>query len=468
MGRTKTKAGNELKQANTDHDRRNARSRTKGNGLPGLATRQIAANLLGSVLDEKKNLDALIDPHHGDAAYNNLIAKDRALIRAILMVSLRRKGQIDNALQQMLDRKTPKKATHLTHTLSVAAAQILFLDIPDSAAVNLAVTAISGDRRTSRFSNLANAVLRRLSREKEAILANQDAARLCMPDWFYKRTRKSFGKSRADAIAKMHIEEAALDLTIKSDPQQWAEKLSASILPTGSLRLKPQGPIPAMAGYDEGTWWVQDAAAAIPATLFGDVAALNIADLCAAPGGKTAQLAHRGANVTAVDISNNRLARLQENLSRLKLSANCIAADIMEWQPDSLFDAILLDAPCSSTGTIRRHPDVAWTKSADDITTLAALQFNMWNKAIDLAKPGGIIIFSNCSLDREEGEDLYARMIKSRDDIEPLPIQKAEIPGLEEAITGQGTLRTLPTHLPHEDPRMAGMDGFFAARLRRI
>ena len=434
----------------------------------GLVARKIAAKLLGSVLDEKKKLDLLIDRQNGDYAYLGLIAKDRALIRAILMICLRRKGQIDDALRQVLDRKTPKNATHLTHSLSVAAAQILFLDIPDSAAVNLAVTSIAEDRRTSRFSNLANAVLRRLSREKEEILNAQDISRLSMPAWFFKRLRKSYGKTRASEIAEILSEEAALDVSVKSDPEGWAKKFSGITLPNGTVRLKPHGPIPEMEGYEEGEWWIQDAAASLPARLLGDISGLETADLCAAPGGKTAQLALAGAQVTCVEISTSRQERLQSNLSRLKLNANIVIADILVWQPQQLFDAVLLDAPCSSTGTVRRHPDILWTKSTDDITTLASLQFQMWNSAIEFVKPGGIIVFSNCSLDREEGEDLYARMLSQRNDIEAFPIEADEVPGLSDAITRQGTLRTLPIYYPNQETRMAGLDGFFAARLRRL
>lgn len=444
-----------------------ANNQPQSNDPAGLIARKIAAKLLGSVLDEKKNLDALIDPQHGDTAYNALIDKDRALIRAILMICLRRKGQIDDALSKVLDRNTPKNATHLTHSLSVAAAQILFLDIPDSAAVNLAVTAIAKDRRTSRFANLANAILRRLSREKDDILNTQNVGKLCMPAWFFKRLRQSYGKERAGPIADLLCQEAALDLTVKSSPEEWAEKFSGIVLPNGTVRLKPKGPIPDMEGYDEGEWWVQDAAATLPAGLLGDVSGLTIADLCAAPGGKTAQLAHSGAKVTAVELSTSRQQRLKGNLERLHLTAELVNADILEWQVEHLFDAVLLDAPCSSTGTVRRHPDILWTKSAEDISTLAELQFKMWNKAVDFAKPGGLIVFSNCSLDREEGENLHAKMLATRNDIEPVPILAAEVPGLEDAITGQGTLRTLPVYYPNSDFRLAGVDGFFASRLRR-
>jgi len=440
----------------------------QGRDRIGLAARKVAAKMLAMVVEDKKNLDRLTDSDSGYYAYKALIAKDRALIRAILMVCLRHKGQIDDAFKRLLDRKTPKKAHHLTYSLSVSAGQIMFLDIPDSAAVNLAVTAISEDRRTARFASLANAVLRRLSREKAEILADQVAGRLCMPDWMFKRVKKSYGKKRALAIGEMLLSEAALDITVKSDPEEWARRLGGIVLPTGTVRVKPHGPVPAMAGFNEGQWWVQDAAACIPAKLFGDIRGKQVADLCAAPGGKTLQLSHAGAIVTAVDISESRLERQKSNLERLNLEANCIAADLLEWQAGRTFDAVLLDAPCSSTGTIRRHPDIMWTKSETDIPGLAEFQFQLWNRAIDLTRPGGLVVFSNCSLDRQEGEDLYAKMLVSRNDIEPVPIEMSEVAGVENAITGQSTLRTLPCYLPHDDVQLAGMDGFFAARFRRI
>ncbi len=439
----------------------------QGKQRVGLAARRIAAKLLGQILDEGKSLDMLVDKTGGDAIFNTLIAKDRALIRAILIVALRRKGQIDAALNRVIDRKTPKRATHLTHTLSVAAAQILFLDVPDSAAVNLAVTAITEDRLTSRFASLTNAVLRRLAREKNDILEAQDATRLNTPDWFFKQMRKSYGKDRAYEIAAMHHVEPAVDITVKDNPQYWADRLGGVALLSSTVRLETRKAVPLLEGYDAGEWWVQDAAASLPTQLLGDVRGKKIADLCAAPGGKTAQMINFGADVTSLEVSHSRAKRLFDNLARLKYDAKIIETDILTWLPETQFDAVLLDAPCSSTGTIRRHPDIMWTKTPADIAALAELQFQFWNRAIDLVKPGGVVVFANCSLLRAEGEDLYAKMLASRDDIEPVPVMPNELPGLENAITGQGTMRTLPIHLPHEQSRMAGMDGFFAARLRR-
>ena len=312
----------------------------------------------------------------------------------------------------LMDRKPPKNARHLLHTLHVAAAQILFLDIPDSAAVNLAVTSLKNDQRSTRFASLGNAVLRRMTREKNTLLAKDsidERARLNMPQWLFRDLRKGYGREKAQAIAGMHMHEPVIDLTVKNDPAEWAEKLGGIPLFGNSIRVPTSGSIADWPGYEDGAWWVQDAAASLPTTLLGDIAGKRVADLCAAPGGKTAQLAAAGAKVTAVENSAPRLERLKSNLDRLKLQAECIEADLLEWEPEKPFDAILLDAPCSSTGTIRRHPDVQWTKSPEIVAELAALQKKMLLRTSACLKPGGTLVFANCSINREEGEDIVAK-----------------------------------------------------------
>jgi 16S rRNA (cytosine967-C5)-methyltransferase len=253
---------------------------------------------------------------------------------------------------------------------------------------------------------------------------------------------------------------------VRPPAEAWASKLHATLLPTGSVRLVAHGPIEALPGYADGGWWVQDAAAALPARLLGPVEGRAIADLCAAPGGKTAQLAAAGAAVTAVDISAARLARVRENLARLGLSATLVAADIEAWQPEDLFDGVLLDAPCSATGTIRRHPDVALLKRPSDVETLAALQFRLLEKATALVRQGGLLVYCTCSLEPSEGEAQIDRALAAL----PLalePVRPSDVGGVE-AICRGGVLRTLPSDLAADDPRMGGLDGFFAARLRRL
>lgn len=441
----------------------------------GLAARQAAATVLTRIIDDKRGLDGLLDSRHGPRSVQALDAKDRALVRAIALAACRHRGVISHCLNHLFKRPPPKNARHLWHTLHVAAAQILYLDIPDSAAVDLAVTALRREKRSERFAGLANAVLRRLALEKGRLLGrlpSEEIARLNTPDWLFRSLRKSYGRDRALAIANAHMHEPALDLTVKTDPSDWADRLGGTALFGNTVRLARAGDITQWPGYDQGDWWVQDVSASLPARLMGNIAGLRVADLCAAPGGKTAQLCLAGAEVTAVETSAPRLSRLTQNLARLGLSARCIEADIMEWQPEEPFDSILLDAPCSSTGTIRRHPDVAWTKSQHDVEELAKLQQAMIERAATMVRPGGCLVFSNCSLDRREGEDIVAGMNTTALQLTLEPVTQEEMFGHDEFITRQGTVRTLPCYLPAQsavagERDLGGMDGFFAARFRR-
>ncbi len=375
---------------------------------PGLPTRAAAAKILAAVADKKLPLDGALDHEHGNPAYKALGESDRALVRAILNTTLRHLPRIDAAIASLLETPLPEGARALHHVLAVGAAQILYLDVPDHSAVDLAVEQANQDPRNRRFAKLVNAILRRLSREKERILG-EIADIPPMPMWFIERMAKAYGKERALAISESQLEPAAIDLSVKSDAAGWAKRLNGAVIPTGGVRLSAfEGSIPSLDGFEEGEWWVQDAAASIPAKLFGDLTGKRVADLCAAPGGKTAQLILAGGRVTAIDQSENRLKRLRSNLERLGLEAETIAVDLTKFEPSERFDAILLDAPCSSTGTTRRHPDVLWTKGAGDIAKLATLQERLLRHAVTLLNPGGVLVFSNCSLDPQEGEEVVA------------------------------------------------------------
>jgi 16S rRNA (cytosine967-C5)-methyltransferase len=278
------------------------------------------------------------------------------------------------------------------------------------------------------------------------------------------RWNTNYGETVAREIALALGHEPSLDLTVKSEAEPWATRLHGEVLPTGSVRTLLQGSVTMLPGFSDGQWWVQDAAAALPARLFGDIKGKRLLDLCAAPGGKTAQLIHAGADVTAVDRSQNRIARLRENLNRLSLQAETVISDGAEY-PGEGFDGVLVDAPCSSTGTIRRHPDVAWLKQESDIILLTALQRRLLQKATTMLKPGGTLVYCTCSLEPEEGEQAVAALLDADSSMKRAPVDASEVAGLGEIINADGDLRTLPSHLPHADPRLAGLDGFYAARL---
>ncbi|MEJ6783673.1 RsmB/NOP family class I SAM-dependent RNA methyltransferase [Aminobacter sp. Piv2-1] len=437
---------------------------------PGLAARMAAARLLAATIDARTPLDGLTDHEHGHPQFRALDMRDRGLVRAILATALRYRLTIEKLIARWLEKPLPANATALSHILHVAAAQILFLDVPDSAAVDLAVTHAKSDPRTVRFSGLVNGVLRALVRAKDAELPQALADTNDAPGWFVTRLVAAYGEDQASKILAAHRLESPVDFTVKSDPEKWATAFGGIVLSTGTVRIeKLGGPVSELPGFADGAWWVQDAAAALPARLFGDIAGKRVADLCAAPGGKTAQLALAGAQVTAVEASKNRLTRLAANLARLGLDAEKVNADLLAYEPAEPFDAVLLDAPCSSTGTVRRHPDVLWTKSPEDVTKLASVQRKLLDGAVRLVRPGGTIVFSNCSLDPEEGEALVAAFLADhKGRIELDPIRPGEVPGISAFVTTEGYLRTTPAGLDLGNPAISGLDGFFAARFRRL
>ena len=347
--------------------------------------RAVALDVIEAVFDAGRPLDDAIGDHPDLA---RLAIRDRAFARNLVATVIRRRGQIEALIDHCVERPLGPKGRMASNLLRLGAGQLLFLATPPHAAVHETVS-LALARGQGPYKGLINAVLRRLGREGAALVAAQDAARLNTPDWLWATWEKAYGEATCRRIAEAHLGNARLDLTVRGQPEHWAERLGGAVLPTGSVRCRPKGPIERLAGYDEGAWWVQDAAASLPARLLGPVAGLRVIDLCAAPGGKTAQLAAAGARVIAVDRSQARLDRLRRNLDRLRLSAETVAASAETWRPDEPADAVLLDAPCSATGTIRRHPDVAWLKTAADVAGLARVQSRLLGQAAEMVRPAG-------------------------------------------------------------------------------
>ena len=422
------------------------------------SSRRAALSVLDAVLGRQIPLDLAFE-----RAVNQqkLSGPDRGFARALAATVLRRLGQIDDAVDPFLRRPLPKRAMTPRNILRLGAAQILFLETPAHAAVSETTDLASGKNKTYR--GLTNAVLRRIAESGADLLDGQNAARLNTPEWLWQSWRKSYGDAQALAIAEAHQYEPPLDISVlKGDPAEWPEKLEAMPLPNGSLRRTISAAVPDLAGFSEGVWQIQDAAAALPARMLGDVAGKRVIDLCAAPGGKTAQLASAGAIVTAVDAGAERMPRVHENLKRLGLIAETVIADATEWRPEAPVDAILLDAPCSSTGTIRRRPDVLWSKRPRDVASLAEIQTELLHAAAEMLKPGGMLVYACCSLEAEEGPDQVTAFLDACPEFARAALAPGEIPGLPEAaITRTGDLRTLPSMWPEH----GGLDGFYAARL---
>jgi 16S rRNA (cytosine967-C5)-methyltransferase len=420
----------------------------------GLAAREAALALVAGALDHRGGLDEAMDR----PPFDRLELRDRALARMIAMTMLRRLGAIDRRLAPRL-RKPPPAAVMMLLRLGVA--QSLYMDTPSFAAVDTTVRLAERDKAARPFKGLINAILRGLLREAGPVV---DAPEALAPDWLFARWRAAYGEATAQAIAAQIAEEPATDLSVRdpADRADLAAALEAEILPGGSLRMGHRGDIAGWSGYGEGRWWVQDAAAAIPARLLVVQHGESVLDVCAAPGGKTLQLAAAGGRVTALDRSGPRLRRLSQALERTGLVAELVTADIGQWGDTRRFDAVLIDAPCSATGTFRRQPDVLWGSRPGDIAKLAVVQARLLDAAADRVAPGGRLVYCVCSLEPEEGEAQIEAFLKRQPAFQLSPVSPGEGGAAEASATPSGLLRILPHH------REGGLDGFFAARLKRI
>ena len=436
---------------------RHARSKTAG-----LPTRDVALDLLRGVLDDGRSLTDILEDATG--RHSKLAMADRAFGRLIAMTTLRRLGEIDAMIGKLLQRPLPRRALEVQHILRLAAAQVAFLGTASHAVVNCAVE--QAKRCPGRFGPLVNAVTRKMAPQPEDAVT---APGVNVPDWLWESWLQHYGPETAAEIAAAHLTEPPLDLTIAkpNETTLWAERLEGQTLVPGTVRLARAHNVPILDGFEEGAWWVQDVAASLPArvllSMLADPSSAQIADLCAAPGGKTAQLASVGAAVTAVEVDGARLERVQENLTRLELDATLVTADARTWRPQggTLFDAILLDAPCTATGNIRRHPDIPWLKRATDVAQAAKLQGELLAAAWRLLRPGGHLVYAVCSLQPEEGKQRIKTFV-DQNEAERAPISATEIQGLC-APDPDGDLQTLP----FLDRDRGGMDGFFVSRLRK-
>ena len=423
----------------------------------GLKLRLVAAQRLKSVLAG----DNFVPLGPADLADG----RDRALANRLITTALRRQGQLNFIIHALLDKGMPGKSGSFEAVLRLSLAQLVFLpDLGAHSALFLAVEATKRDPKARHLSGLINAVLRnaQANSAKFGMLSDD----LLIPDTFGDTWLQAYGEPAIDAFSDALLAGAALDLTLKQDDQELIDSLGAERIMADTVRIDQRDrPVEALPGFAEGDWWVQDAASAIPARLLGLAPGARVLDLCAAPGGKTAQLIKAGYNVVALDADAKRMERLKENMARLHYSAETIIADAGTFAPETPFSGVLLDAPCSATGTFRRHPEVIWHRSVGDVAGRVRLQRALLANAYRCLDSGGVLIYCVCSLEPAEGEEQVDWALQALPGLQLLPITNDEMVGLEAAVTPRGLVRTHPGMMP--GGRAGGMDGFFVARLRR-
>lgn len=392
--------------------------------------------------------------------------RDRAVANRLVTTVLRHHGHINAIMGHLLERGKPKGAGSFEAHLRIGLAQLLYLpEMGEHSAVDLAVEALKHDNRARKYAALMNAALRRAQREAAELRAAP--VEMLLPLELQKKWLKAYGPDAVVSATDNLLAGAALDLTLRDDDPALIEALGARRVMADTVRIDERDkPVSGLPGYAEGRWWVQDLAAAIPARLLNVPAGSRVADLCAAPGGKTAQLIKAGHTITALDNSPQRLTRLRENLDRLGYSSEIVEADAATWRPAQGFDGVLLDAPCSATGTFRRHPEVLWHRGAARILSRVELQRTLLDNAISCLNPGGVLVYCVCSLERAEGEEQLAWMQQAHPEVALDPIGMDELAGLPGAVTAAGAVRTHPgLAVPGDKP--GTLDGFFIARFRR-
>ncbi len=425
--------------------------------------RTAALHCLNGVLSKRKPLhQAFAD----NRSMNLLEPRERAFAHLLTNSVLRNLGVLDEVIDVLLARPLAGPDTvRLRMVMRLAAAQLLLLETKDYAVVSNAVSMVE-TLGGGRYCSLVNALLRNMARRKLTLLPErQRHLRLSTPHWLWQSWGQMFGEQARDSIAEQHTLSPPLAVSVKGEPSEWEQRLQARQVFGNSLVLSESARVREIEGFEEGAWWVQDPAAALPVRALNDVANTEILDLCAAPGGKTCQLAAAGARVTAIDYSQERLKTLQENLERTGFaeSTRSVLVDLENFTETKTYAGVILDAPCSGTGTIRRHPDILHLKSQGEVKRLQALQCRLVSAAWRSVASGGLLVYSCCSLQREEGEEVIERCMPKMEGAEIVPFSKEEVYGREHFITQQGFLRTLPFF----EKDKGGMDGFFAAKIKK-
>jgi 16S rRNA (cytosine967-C5)-methyltransferase len=435
--------------------------------VTGWESRLAAAELVLAATDRAVDFEAAMA---ASRAFARLEGSDRGFARAMASMTLRALGRIDWALGGMVERPLSDIEPPLRALLRVGAAQLWLMDVARHAAVSATVEAARKWDIARRGGGLVNAVLRRASREGE-IFAEAPGTSV-WPDWLAARMKAALGSAMAETLALAQLEEPPVDLTLKdpSEAEMWAGKLDARVLAGGSLRLESATGLAEMPGYAEGAWWVQDSAAALPAKLLGDVRGKAVADLCAAPGGKAMQLSAMGAKLWAIDISKQRTVRLRENAERAQLAMEIVEADARNWRPDTPLDAVLLDAPCSALGVIRRHPEGVWRRDPKDLARLPSIQRSLVDAARGMLKPGGRLVYAVCTPLPEEGREVIEAALAAGG-WRLAPVTPDEAAGFRNSLTAEGDVLTLPESGADASPDSEDAlnpDAFFVARLERL
>lgn len=435
--------------------------------IAGLASRQIALNFLSLVVFNRLTFDDALLKIQAEQSWASLSDRDQAFIRNLVMTSLRHYTKIEHYIKLYMSKALPRKAYLAQYILILGAAQLLYLETPPHAAISLSLN-LADTNDAKHFKKLINAILGKINREQDKLRFLTLTPEQMLPKWIVKKWLKYYGEAITLKLAHALAIQPHMDLSVKSNASQWAEKLDAKQIGDLTIRLNSRQSFTQLDGFADGEFWAQDAAAAIAAQLFDAPKDKTILDFCAAPGGKTMQLANFGANVIAVDINKNRLKRLSENLDRTKLKAEIVQIDIRKYEPDTPPSHILLDAPCSATGTFRKHPEILLLKTVDDVKKLSLIQADLLNKSIDMAAKNAEIIYVVCSLEPEEGEKQIDQILGRRHDVKLEPITTEQLGLLGQVtdlkISPKGWLRILPDI----EDAIGGMDGFFIAKLRKL